>query len=124
VDIVEETDRYFIDSLRNKTPGPPEFCEIGGFETASTVWRRKGTLYPATASGVTPSLSLTYWRIPARMAGSSPSSEYPDIDPKYEQVIPFGVARELSRSQTPETQRWQELETEILLQMAGTARAI
>jgi hypothetical protein len=122
IPVVTEVDRRYIERLRNKVAGPSEAVEIGGFATITSFWRRKCTLYPAVAAAVVPSLTLTYWRIPAKMAGSAPEAEYPDIDPKFESLAIYGPICDLSRNTGFESARYEQLEKEMLTEMIYTAR--
>jgi len=124
LDVAEEVDRYHVDRLRNKPAGPPEACEILGMATGDSAWRVKATLHPATAAATTPSLILTYWRIPASMAGSSPSSEYPDIDAKFEYLAVAGTARDIAPPNHAQIPRLDAIEKEMLVEMALTGRAV
>ncbi len=121
IDPVEEVDRYWVDRLRNATPGPPQAIEILGFASNGGAWQRKATLHPATIAGITPSVSLTYWRLPLAM---TLGTEYPDIDPKYEALALYGTIAELARPASPEFDRYTALENSMLAEMALTAEAL
>jgi hypothetical protein len=121
IDPVEEVDKYHLDNLRNADAGPTRAIEILGYALNSAVWQRKAKLYPAVEPTLTPSIALTYWRIPASM---SAIGDYPDLDPKYEAIVIHGPIRDLARPSSPEYGEWKALEEEILVQMALTARSI
>lgn len=123
VDKIEDVDRWRPD-LRTKAAGPPEYIELLGWASNSGTWQRKATLWPATMSGVTPSVQVTYWRIPAAFPGSSPSAEYADIDPKYEQVLVFGVAASQARNDAQQYERYRAAEEGILQEMIYSARTV
>lgn len=121
---VDNVSSYYLNILKNKPPGPPEAIDIGGYISYSGTWVRKGTIYPSTVSTVTPSIAIEYWRIPAAMPGLFPTTEYPDIDPKYEQIIINGVVADCARSNGQEMDRFSAIEKEMLVEMAYTARGI
>lgn len=124
VDPVENVDKYHIKKLRDKAAGPPEAIEIMGFLTSGANWVRRGILYPDTASGVTPSISCTYWRLPAIFAGAAPTTEYPDADYKYHALWIYGPMCEILRNSGPSYDRFQAIELELLTDLALTARAM
>lgn len=112
------------DEVKTKPAGPPEAIEILGVVLDSSDWRRQATLHPATVSGVTPSVELTYYRLPAIMPGSAPSSEYPDTDIKYQDLWIYGPVLELMRPGDPAYDRYAALEKELLVDLAQTAKAV
>ena len=126
IHVIENVDKWHYEELIKVPTGPPQYIEIMGFTTdGSSNWRRSGTLYPATVSGVTPSIRLHYWRLPAIMAGTGPATEYPDIDPKYESLFIYGPVCELTRSIDPDTYAaYSMLEKELLTQMVMTSRSL
>jgi hypothetical protein len=124
IDPIQEVDKYHVEGQRNASPGPTKNITVLGYALNVSVWQRKGKVYPPVESTVIPSLSLTYWRIPAKMAGSSPTTEYPDIDPKYESIAIHGTVCDLARPSSPEYSVWKAKETEILAEMALTARSM
>ena len=103
-----------------KPAGPIEAIELFGFVDG----RGRGTLYPATASGATPSIRLTYYRLPTAMPGDSPETEFPDIDPKYQDLTIYGSVVELSRNTGFEFDRYAGIEREMLLDLASTAKGM
>jgi len=121
ISVVEDVDRYHQE-LRTESAGPPRHIELLGFATNGSTWVRQATIFPATMSGITPSIRCTYWRIPAKMAGASPAAEYPDIDPKWESIAIYGTVCDLARPIKLELPQYQELEKEMLTEMAMTAR--
>lgn len=118
---LEKVNKYAYRTLRHKALGPPEAIEIRDFATVSGDWRRQGTIYPTPPSSITPSIALVYHRLPVAMPNSSPSSEYPDVDPKFQWLFVYGPACELLRSNDPSYNRFQELERELLKELAATA---
>jgi len=120
---VEDVYKYHSD-VAVRPAGPPEFIEIQGYVLNSTVWQRKGILWPSTATGVTPSITLNYWRLPAIMAGTSPTAEYPDIDVKYQNLAIYGPVVELAMPNSQEFDRYSQLEQNLMIEIALTARAL
>lgn len=113
-------DKYLSEELVNATPGPARAIELQGFAAESTNWRKTGYLYP-TPSG-TPSIRLTYWRLPAVFPGSSPNAEYADIDPRYQDIFVIGPVADLTRPTDPETYAtYSQLEHDMLVDMCLTA---
>ena len=130
LDVIENVDKYYIDQFkwRENTahglatrPGPPEAIEILGFEDNGGTWQRKGTIWPATVSGVTPNIRLTYYRLPATV---SSDSDEPDIDIKYQELLIYGPILEILRDDDPSYIRYVETEKDLLLGLAKTARAV
>lgn len=120
---IQEVARWHKD-LKERAPGPPEFYEHLGFVSDSgSVWRRYARLYPATEAARTPDLELTYWRLPARMAGSAPTTEFPDIDPKYEMLAIIGPSRAILQPNDPSFDRIDRDEKELLLDLVMSGRA-
>lgn len=119
-----ETVGYFHEDLRTQSAGPPEYIELLGFVTNGSTWVRQGLVWPPTASGITPVIQCTYWRLPATMPGTTPTAEYPDIDPKWESIAIYGTVVDLSRPSEPEFSRYQQLEHEMLMEMARSARGV
>jgi len=120
---IQDVARWHKD-LKERAPGPPEFYEHLGYITDSgSVWRRHARLYPSTDAAQTPSLELHYWRLPARMAGSSPTTEFPDIDPKYEMLAVKGPAREILQPNDPSFDRIDRDEKELLLDLVMSGRS-
>jgi hypothetical protein len=109
-----------IQELKNRPVGPPEAIQIKGYTTNGTYWVRECVLYPDTPSGVTPSLTLEGWRLPAKI---TIGSEFPDIDPKYEELLVVGLSAMLLRKDDPNYKRFADEENVLLLTVASTARA-
>jgi len=85
-----------VEALQKKANGPPEAIEILDVTTdGSSNWRRQFTIYPSTLSGVTPSIDLVYYRVPASMPGSSPTTEYPDAPVEFHPLWIHGTVMEL-----------------------------
>jgi len=121
IDPISDVERFHID-LKKAPAGPPEAIEILGFVTNGSTWVRQGKMYPSTVSGTTPSISLTYWRIPANMPGNNAAAEYPDIDPKWESLPIYGTITDIARPSAPEYDRYTALENALLMQLAMTAK--
>lgn len=122
--VIQDADRWHVKYVRAPA-GPPAVIEIGGFTTdGSSNWRRTATLYPAVPSGVTPSIRMQYWRLPTAMPGVSPSTEYPDIDPKYEALFVYGPICDLARNTGFEYDRYAAWEKEMLIDMVSTSRSM
>ena len=120
-DEISGADRWFVDALVTKPSGSPvEAVELMDFVDG----RRRGTLYPSIAATVTPSIRLTYYRLATSMPGSSPDSEYPDVDPKYQDLCVCGPVVELARNTGFEFDRYTAMEREYLADLAATARSV
>ena len=115
-----DSENIKIEELLNKPAGPPEAIEIYGY-TEDTLWFRTAKLFPDVPSGVTPSLRLEGWRLPAA-AGTV--DEYPDIDIKHEWLLVIGTAAEMMRKDDPNYDRYRQLEVEYMLPLAASARTL
>jgi hypothetical protein len=109
--------------LRLRAPGPAEALEILDFDSDSN-GQRQSRLWPEVASGVTPSIEMTYYRLPTAMPGSDPDNEYPDADPKFHYLWVLEPILELFRVDDPSYRRYVEEEQMLVRQLAATARAI
>jgi len=125
VEVITDVARWHIDEIKKKDPGPPEVVELLGYTTYATdsTWRRYGTIYPATVTGTLPSLTITYYRLPAIMPGVAIETEYPDADPKYHSLWIYGPAAELLGPSNPAYDRYAALEKELLLDLAMISRS-
>lgn len=125
IPVIEHVDRWHYEDLVLAPPGPPQYVEIGGMGTGDSAWRRTATTYPATLTSITPSIRLQYWRLPAKMAGTTPNAEYPDIDGKYESLFIYGPVCDLTRHTDPDTYgTYSALEQQLLTEMVMTARSL
>ena len=122
IEPVKSVSKWHYAKLKEKVAGPPEAIEIGNAATGS-VNRRTATLYPATFTGVTPAIEMVYWRLPAVMPNSTPSTEYPDSDVKYHWLWVYGPLLTLLAPGDPGFERYAALEKDLLLDLAATARA-
>ncbi len=122
LEVIRNVDKYHS-RIRKETPGPPKAIEIlGGIPIqSSAVWVRYGQLCPATIAGVTPNITLNYWRIPRKMPGSSASTEFPDVDPKYEMLVIYGTASDLGTIYGRDPEKWKALADALLMDLALTA---
>ena len=109
--------------LRLRAPGPAEALEILDFDSDSN-GQRQSRLWPEVSSGVTPSIEMTYYRLPTAMPGSDPDNEYPDADPKFHYLWVLEPILELFRVDDPSYRRYVEEEQMLVRQLAATARAI
>jgi hypothetical protein len=121
IHIIEDPDKWLDDEIVQAPPGVPKRIHIQGYCLDGTDWRRQAVLYPSTVSGVTPSIRLSYYRLPAIMPGTTASAEYPDIDPKYESIVIYGPICDLARNTGFEYDRYSKLEREMLVEMCLTA---
>ncbi len=121
---VTHTSRWALSRLKSKPAGPPQRIQIEGYVTNSSAWVRKGILYPATLSGVTPNITLEYWRLPTAMAESDATTEYPDIDPKFQDLCWIGPVVQLTRPDEGSYERHREEERALLLALARSGRSI
>jgi hypothetical protein len=123
VPVVESVDKWMADELTNAPPGTPKCIKLLGYALDGSDWRRSATIYPSTVSGVTPSMRLAYFRLPAIMVGTLPTAEYPDIDPKYGSISIYGTVCDLARGTGFEFTQYAQLEREMLTEMCLTARS-
>ena len=124
--VVKDVEKYYrkrkhLDRADTDRTGPPEAIEILGFASNSGTWQRKALLHPNTASGVTPDIRITYWRLPATVSSDSDTL---DLDIKYQDVAIYGPLLEFYRDDDPAYQRYEALEREILIGLAKTASVI
>jgi hypothetical protein len=122
--VTTEVTRLHLDRLKKKNPGVPEAIEIGDFYLDSTIWRRRGFIYPPSPSGMSARLELWYYRLPAVMPGTDPDNEYVDADVKYHSLWIYGPACELLRPDDPQYERYSRLEKEMLVDLVASARMI
>ncbi len=101
-------------------PGPPEFVVLEGKHDNSGTWQRRGRLIPSPPAGVTPDIAIEYYRTPADLDESSGSS-VPDIDPKYQEVLIFGVAADIMTATNPNYPAMRQKEMEWLNVIARQA---
>lgn len=118
-----EVSRWHLEKLKQKPLGPPEAIEIVDAYLSGSTWQRRGFTYPPSPSGVNPTVELWYYRLPAIMAGTSPTAEYIDADVKYHSLWIYGPAVELLRPDDPVYDRYASLERELLLDLVYTGRA-
>jgi hypothetical protein len=123
---VEDTHRWQRKStrFRDRGAGPTEAIEIKGGVTNSSTWVRVAELLPSVVSGVTPSIRMDYWRLPAKIVGSDTSSEYPDIDVKWEELLVVGTSKNLLRNDDPLYDRYDDAEKTMLFELARAAGAM
>lgn len=119
---IERNHTQYMQRLLKRPPGPPEAIEILGY--GGTNWQRQCTLYPTPPTGVTPSITLDYWRIPAVMPGSDADNEYPDGDYKFHYLWVLEPVLELLRPDDAAYNRYKEVEQEMMLELAATARSV
>lgn len=115
-----DTENTKIEELLKKSAGPIEAIEIFGY-TEDTQWFRTARLYPDIPSGITPSIRLEGWRLPA---AAETTAEYPDIDIKHEWLLVVGTAAEIMRKDDPNYDRYQQMEASYMLPLAASARTI
>jgi hypothetical protein len=101
--------------------GRTEAVEMLGYGGSN--WQRQGKLLPSVASGVTPSMELTYYRLPAIMPGSDTSTEYPDGDYKFHYLWVLEPVLELLRVDDPAYDRYLAKEKELMREFVGTANS-
>jgi hypothetical protein len=124
LDFVENPSKYFATRSRRAVPGPPEWIVSEGWALNGSDWQRKVTIYPSTVTGVTPSIAIEYYRIPATMPESDATAEYPDIDPQFQDVLIYGVVTSMMGSVHPAYQEYRTKETELLLAMARHSKVV
>jgi hypothetical protein len=108
--------------VASKVAGVPDFYELLDFvDDGSGNWRQKALLHPAPHTGITPSLRLKYYRLPAVMPGDTPQTEYPDADVKYHSLWIYGPVVELMAPNSPIFDRYVALERGLLMDLARAA---
>lgn len=118
LDVIEDVNLYHIARLKYKSPGYPEAVELIGYSSQGGSWVRCCYIWPT--QDVSYTFKVDYWRIPASV---SSGTDYLDIDPKYETVVAYGTLADLALPNSPELAHFGNLEKEMLLDMAMTARA-
>lgn len=113
-----------ITALKNAPAGPPEAIELLDMVLNSTNWQQKFTFLPATATGVTPSIQLDYYRMPASMAGSNPTTEYPDCPVEFEALWIYGPVLDLMAPTDPKYDRYKVMHDELIQAVAAKARVV
>ncbi len=113
-----------IELLKNKPAGPPEAIELNDMTLNSTTWCRQFTIYPSTISGVTPSISLVYYRLPATMAGSDASAEYPDAPVEFHSLWVYGPLLDLMAPNHANYERVKLLHDELIGALAAHAKVL
>ena len=123
VDVVENVTKYHH-RLKKQVPGVVEAIEIMGYPEVDGAAKpqKYANVYPIPS--VDQPIAITYWRLPRAMAGTSTSNEFPDIDPKYEQLSVYGPVVELMRPTGPDFERYLSIEQNLLRDVALTARSI
>lgn len=114
---VNNPTRHFYEHIRKRPAGPPELLVMEGFFNNGGTWQRRVTIYPATLTGITPSLGIEYYRVPADMDESDPTNAYPDIDPRYQDVLIWGVSAEFMGMTHPSYDRFKGEENKIYMAM-------
>lgn len=109
-----------IERYRLKPAGPPERVEVLGYATNVATWQKKCTIWPATMTGVTPSIAVKYYRIPA----SGTAGDYVDADPRYDSLWVAGVACEVLAPTNPSYDRYKAQEQELLADLALHSRPL
>lgn len=126
IEVIESaTDkRRKVEYLKKKPAGPPEAIEILGMATSGSNWQRQITIHPPTLSGVTPSMDMWYYRLPASMPGASAAAEYPDAPVQYHPLWIYGTMIELLAPRDPQYDRYKALHDEMIQAVAMQAKAI
>lgn len=129
VDLVHFPSDYDMVALRKMTAGPPKFALGNGFviDTGdSNKWKKQLTLFPPTVTGVTPSLVVDQYRIPASFTATvaAEDTSYADIDPNYQYAVIWGVISEWLTISHPTYNRFREKELSILQEMGKGATII
>jgi len=119
--VVEEVSRWLYEELRDAPSGPTKAVEIRGFVSGNgSVWRRRGQLWPSVTSGVTPSIEMLYWRLPADLESDGDTL---DIDHKYVMLPIYGAMLEVLRDDDPAYTRYERMEAGMLVDLARSGRA-
>lgn len=117
---IDNPRRYLaqIKRFQTKPAGPPEALIIQGYVLNGSTWQRRGLLQPSVPTGYTPAIEMEYYRLPAKMAGSAPTTEYPDISPAFQDLCIIGPTVELMRRDDPALSRFEKKEAELLTSLA------
>lgn len=121
---IRDVSRWHKDLKTQSASSDTEYIEIYDFGTPSSSSVRTATLWPQVTTGVTPNITVEYWRLPAKLAGSTPSSEYPDADPRFHPLWIYGPAAEVLGPNDPSYALYKGKEDALLMELATTARAI
>ena len=126
IHVIEDPVRHqaTLENLKKKPAGPPEAVEFLDMATLSTNWQRKFIILPSTVSGVTPSVQLTYYRLPASMPGDDGDAEYPDAPIEYHALWAYGTIMEVLARSDPEYDRYKMLNDEMLQAVAAHAKIL
>ena len=118
IDVVEVpySEKWYRD-LREATPGITKVLHLQGTTTFASTTVRDGRLLPDVVAGITPSLRLGYYRLPADLASGSAS--FPDADTAYHYLWVLETVLDLLRPDTPNYDRYLALEKEMLVEMAS-----
>jgi len=132
--VVENVDRFYREKFfkafeDTNRVGAPRYIEILDFRDVSantnppagTDWKRYATLWPSTPSGITPSIKMTYYRVPHAITSDSDTG---DIDYRYQDLLIYGPLLSILRSDDPAYERYQAAEKELLAGLVSTARAV
>ena len=118
IPVIESSNETWYEKLRRGQPGPTKYIHITGMAGGTEQAFR---LLPDVAAGVTPSMRLEYYRIPTDLA--SGGSSFPDADYRFHYLWVLIGVLEILRPDTPNYERYLQLEKEMLIEMAETARA-
>lgn len=113
-----------IELIRKRPAGPPEAIEILDMATNGANWQRKFQFIPDTLTGVTPSVELVYYRLPASMAGSTPATEYPDAPVEFHTLWVDGAILELMAPSNPNYDRYKARYDETIQALARQAKVL
>jgi hypothetical protein len=111
-----------IEYLKNNPAGPPEAIELLDTVTNSTNWQRRFTIHPSTLASITPSMQLSYYRLPATMPGVDGTAEYPDAPVEFHSLWVYGTVVELMARNDPNYDRYKGLHDEVIQALASHAR--
>ena len=114
---IVDVNRWFSEGVREAPPGPSRRILLLNWELNGSAWQRRADLWPSVQTGVTPSVVMYYWRLPAALVDSAPTTNFPDADPKFHRLWVVGPVLELMRSNDPTYERWFQEEQALLAQM-------
>lgn len=119
IKIVDTVNTSSYRRWREANAGPTRALQLQDWNESA---KRQFRLLPDVASGVTPSLRMEYYRLPATMATAS-DTVYPDGDYKYHYLWILETVLDLLRIDDPSYDRYLGLEKEMLVEMATHMRA-
>ena len=117
IDIVDSANESWYSDLRlSKNAGPTQAMHIQDYSGGA---QRAFRVLPDVVSGITPSMRLEYYRLPAEM--TSGGASFPDADYKYHYLWILEPILEIMRPDDAAYNRYQAMEAELIQELSSTA---